>query len=94
MKTTINLFENWRKFLNEVDTFGHLDTDDDGALDPDELRAVADELEQQSAPLSMEELDSYMCFQLDEVWEQQQEMRTMDEETFEHLERLRDIKNC
>jgi hypothetical protein len=92
MKTTINLFENWRKFLNEADAFGHLD--DDGVLDPDELRTVADELEQRSVPLSMEELGSYMCFQLDEVWEQQQEALTMDEETFDYLERLRDIKNC
>ena len=33
------LFENWRKYITEVDT------DNDGALSPDELRAMADELE-------------------------------------------------
>ena len=33
------LFENWRKFITEADT------DNDGSLDPQELRAMADKLE-------------------------------------------------
>ena len=40
------LFENWRKYITEVDT------DDDGTLSPDELRAMADELEPEEEPES------------------------------------------
>ena len=40
------LFENFRKYINEVDT------DNDGSLDPEELRAMAADLEGGEIPAS------------------------------------------
>tara|TARA_R110000737_G_scaffold327111_1_gene341201 strand:- start:900 stop:1397 length:498 start_codon:yes stop_codon:yes gene_type:complete len=42
------LFENFRKYINE----NEVDTDDDGSLDPEELRAMAADLEGGEIPAS------------------------------------------
>mgnify|MGYP001375466581 CR=1 FL=1 len=63
-----------------------VDSDGDGSLSPDELRGVADSLEQ-------DELASYTCFQLEEVMRQKQEAGSSREEMME-LKQLMRKKGC
>ena len=64
----------------------YVDSDGDGSLSPDELRGVADSLEQ-------DELASYTCFQLEEVMRQKQEAGSSREEMME-IKQLMRKKGC
>jgi hypothetical protein len=72
-----------------------VDSDNDGSLSPDELRAVADELDQETTPIELDELASYTCFQLEEVMRQHEEGdRDLDRETLIGMRDLMRKKGC
>ena len=74
--------------------------DDPGTLSPDELRAMADELEQGEgshweAPEGMRELSSYTCFQLEEVMRQHEVGdEKLSEEVLSHINMEMQKKGC
>ena len=74
--------------------------DDPGTLSPDELRAMADELEQGGGshwetPEGMKELSSYTCFQLGEVMRQHEEgEQELSEEVLSHINTAMQKKGC
>jgi len=76
--------------------------DDPGTLSPDELRAMADELERGEVPHwqtaeGMKELSSYTCFQLDEVMRQHSDPdhpTELNEEAISHIKMAKRKKGC
>tara|TARA_R110000824_G_scaffold49483_11_gene138828 strand:- start:1004 stop:1360 length:357 start_codon:yes stop_codon:yes gene_type:complete len=74
--------------------------DDPGTLSPDELRAMADELEQGEGshwetPEGERELSSYTCFQLGEVMRQHEEgEKQLSEKVLSHLSATMQKKGC
>jgi arsenate reductase-like glutaredoxin family protein len=69
--------------------------DDPATLSPDELRAMADELEQEASSIGLDELASYTCFQLEEVMRQHEEGdRDLDRETLVGMRDLMRKKGC
>ena len=74
--------------------------DDPGTLSPDELRAMADDLEQGEGshwetPEGERELSSYTCFQLEEVMRQHEDgEQQLSEKVLSHLSATMQKKGC